>query len=122
VLTPLYVGLREYPLLPHASSLCGACQAACPLKISIPRMLVHLRQDLNRESRRIRAESLIYGIWKLGLRWPRLYRIGAWLTTRLVGRAAGWFERLPGPFAGWTQARDFPAPAPRSFRDLWKEL
>src|SRR4029077_16157402 len=30
VLLPLLVGLREAPSLPHASSLCGACTAACP--------------------------------------------------------------------------------------------
>jgi L-lactate dehydrogenase complex protein LldF len=123
VLTPLYDGLPDYPLLPHASSLCGACQAACPLKIAIPHMLVHLREDLHHEPERVEAENLIYGLWKLGLRSPRLYRIGAWLTTRLFGgRAGGWFKRLPGPFAGWTHARDFPAPARRSFRDLWTEL
>jgi L-lactate dehydrogenase complex protein LldF len=122
VLTPLYSGLTNYPLLPHASSLCGACQAACPLKIAIPRMLIHLRSDLNRESRGIKWEGLIYRLWKLGLRSPRLYRIGAWLTTRLAGNADRWFQRLPGPFAGWTHARDFPAPAPRSFRDRWKDI
>lgn len=123
VLTPLYDGLPDYPLLPHASSLCGACQAACPLKIAIPKMLVHLRQDMHREPEHVEVENLVYGLWKLGLRSPRLYRIGAWLTTRLLGgRAGGWFKSLPGPFSGWTHARDFPAPAQRSFRDHWNEL
>jgi len=123
VLTPLYDGLPDYPLLPHASSLCGACQTACPLKIAIPHMLVHLREDLHRESEMVEAESLIYSLCKLGLRWPRLYRIGAWLTTRLFGgRAGGWFKSLPGPFAGWTHARDFPAPARRTFREQWESL
>jgi L-lactate dehydrogenase complex protein LldF len=123
VLTPLYDGLKDYPLLPHASSLCGACQAACPLKISIPRMLVHLRRDMHESPKPIKAESMIYTLWKLGLCWPRLYRMGAWLTSRLVGRkASGWFCRLPGPFGGWTSARDFPAPARKTFRDHWATL
>ena len=122
VLTPLYNGLPDYPLLPHASSLCGACQTACPLKIAIPHMLVHLREDLNQQTYQIGAESLVYGLWRLGLRWPWLYRMGAWLTTRLFGgRAGGWFHRLPAPFSGWTHARDFPAPAKRTFRERWKD-
>lgn len=123
VLTPLYDGLGDYPLLPHASSLCGACQAACPLKIAIPKMLIHLRGDLHHEPAESRFEAVIYRLWKLGLRSPLLYRIGVWLTTRLIGRGTGsWFSKLPGPFGGWTKARDFPAPSRRSFRDLWKEL
>jgi L-lactate dehydrogenase complex protein LldF len=123
VLTPLYDSVSNYPLLPHASSLCGACQTACPLKIAIPHMLVHLREDLHHEPAQGKFESMIYRLWKLGLRSPRLYRIGAWLTTRLAGgRWGGWLRNLPGPLRGWTQARDFPAPARRRFRDEWKSL
>jgi iron-sulfur cluster protein len=33
VLVPLLVGLEHAPSLPHASSLCGACAEACPVKI-----------------------------------------------------------------------------------------
>ena len=49
VLTPLYDGLAANHHLPHASSLCGACQAACPVKIQIPEMLIQLREQLHHE-------------------------------------------------------------------------
>ena len=43
ILTPQLRGLGEAPTLPWASSLCGACFEACPVKIDIPSVLVHLR-------------------------------------------------------------------------------
>jgi L-lactate dehydrogenase complex protein LldF len=123
VLTPIRDGLHDFPLLPQASSLCGACQGACPLKIQIPHMLVHLRQDLNRQSSTHEHEHTIYGVWQWGLSRPRWYRFGVWLATRLLGgRRGGWFRWLPAPFSGWTQARDFPTPARRSFHERWPEL
>jgi L-lactate dehydrogenase complex protein LldF len=44
ILTPLYDSVRANPDLPHASSLCGACQAVCPVRINIPHMLIGLRE------------------------------------------------------------------------------
>ena len=46
VLVPLLVGLEQAPSLPHASSLCGACTDACPVKIPLHELLLELRRDL----------------------------------------------------------------------------
>ena len=123
ILTPLFDSIAANPDLPHASSLCGACQAACPVKIQIPHMLLGLR-ELMHESKRNRWEEWAYRGWKELLLRPWLYRLallGArcalWPFTR-----RGWLHRLPGPGRGWTAARDFPAPAARSFQERWKEL
>jgi L-lactate dehydrogenase complex protein LldF len=123
ILTPLYDSVAENPDLPHASSLCGACQTACPVRISIPHMLIGLR-DVQHEASSNRWESAIYRLWKSVLLRPWLYRL-ALRMSRIVLRPFvrdGWLSRLPGPGKGWTIARDFPAPARRSFRERWKEL
>jgi L-lactate dehydrogenase complex protein LldF len=123
ILTPLYDSLAENPDLPHASSLCGACQAACPVRINIPHMLIGLR-EMQHRAKRQRGEELVYWLWNGLLRRPWLYGL-ALRAARLVGRVLakdGWFSKLPGPGRGWTAIRDFPAPAPRSFRARWKEL
>jgi L-lactate dehydrogenase complex protein LldF len=121
ILTPLYDSVSANHHLPHASSLCGACQAACPVRINIPRMLIGLR-ELQHHYTENRWEKLAYSMWAQVLRRPWLYR----LATR-VARAAlrplasnGWLSRLPGPGSGWTGVRDFPAPARRTFREMWK--
>jgi L-lactate dehydrogenase complex protein LldF len=125
VLTPLYDGLGANHHLPHASSLCGACQAACPVKIAIPQMLIQLREQLHHEPGQLgRLELLAYRAWAASMRSPRLYRLATWLATRTAGRwfaASGWMKRLPGQLHGWTERRDFPAPAPQRFRDWWRE-
>jgi L-lactate dehydrogenase complex protein LldF len=123
ILTPLYDSVTDNPHLPHASSLCGACQAACPVKINIPRMLIGLR-ELQHKHKSGRLEGLAYRLWSEVLRRPWLFRLalaGARLALRPFARD-GWLRRLPGPGAGWTQTRDFPAPAATSFRDRWQEL
>ncbi len=124
VLTPLYDGLAANEHLPHASSLCGACEAACPVKIQIPKMLIQLREALNESpGQQSWLQRWAYRIWAASLRSAWKYRIGTWLATRLLGRAyrqQRWLTTLPGKLDGWTQQRDFPAPAPQRFRDWWK--
>jgi L-lactate dehydrogenase complex protein LldF len=124
VLTPLYDGLAANRHLPHASSLCGACQAACPVKIAIPQMLIQLREKLHHEPGQLgRLEKLAYRLWAASMRRPRLYRLATWLATRTLGRwsSSRWLKRLPGELHGWTKKRDFPAPAPERFRDWWRD-
>lgn len=124
VITPLFDGISENYHQPHASSLCGACQAACPVKIQIPELLVRNRAAQHDQHVTPRGEALIYTLWSRLLKYPLLYRWSAWLASRLLPRFAreGWIQTMPGPAKGWTACRDFPAPAPKSFRERWPEL
>jgi L-lactate dehydrogenase complex protein LldF len=123
ILTPLYDSVVENPHLPHVSSLCGACQSACPVKINIPHMLIGLR-ELQHHHKPGRMERWAYGMWSWLLRQPRLYAWATWAARVFLRPRAknGWLSDLPGPGGEWTKVRDFPAPAPLSFRERWKEL
>ena len=121
VLTPGLRGIAQFHELPNASSLCGACREVCPVRIDIPRMLLALRARAVRE-----AETPAW--LRLGLkmfRWmalrPSLFRLAGRLgsvSTRFMS-TDGWMTRLPGPLAGWTRSRDFPAMAKESFTTRW---
>jgi L-lactate dehydrogenase complex protein LldF len=125
ILTPLYDSVADNPHLPHASSLCGACQAACPVKINIPHMLIGLRELQQRQpGAKGRWERLAYRLSAAVLRRPWLYRLALRCARGILRPLAreGWLRKLPGPGAAWTAARDFPAPAARAFRERWREL
>src|SRR6516165_7581029 len=88
ILTPLYDSVAANPDLPHASSLCGACQAACPVRINIPHMLIGLR-ELQHHAKPGRWEALAYRLWRAVLQRPWLYRLalaGARTVLRPLAR------------------------------------
>jgi len=124
ILTPQLRGLEGGSAsLPFASSLCGACADVCPVKIDIPEVLVHLRGEVVRrhtsrldgERAAMRATAWAFAERRRYERAQKLARVGQWPLAR-----GGTIRRLPGPLAGWTQARDL-RPVPReSFRDWWR--
>ncbi|WP_037675848.1 LutB/LldF family L-lactate oxidation iron-sulfur protein [Streptomyces griseus] len=126
VLTPQLVGVENAASLPFASTLCGACYDACPVKIDIPEVLVHLRAKAVEAKRRDRllptSEALAMKAAGAVLSSPRLLaaleRLAA-SGARLVARD-GRIGVLPGPFARWSGTRDTPAPAREPLRAWWR--
>ena len=120
VITPSLYGLEHWHDLPATSSLCGACEEVCPVRIDIPSLLVELRrQSADRSSPSIQRGVRLYAA--LTTR-PRLFRFvtrtAGWLA-RLWSRD-GWMRRIPMLLRGWTRDRDLPAPAPETFNDWWR--
>ncbi|HWE50036.1 MAG TPA: LutB/LldF family L-lactate oxidation iron-sulfur protein [Bryobacteraceae bacterium] len=117
ILTPQFVGVENAPELPFASSLCGACAEVCPVKIDIPKILLELRAEVKTAEKQNGANQVermaFSGFAYLAVRprlWERVLRIGRKLPVPSVG-----------PVGAWLSQRELPKPAPRSFRELWKE-
>ncbi|MFE9773507.1 lactate utilization protein B [Streptomyces sp. NPDC005931] len=123
VLTPQLAGMHAAKgdpnsSLPYASSLCGACFDACPVKIDIPSLLVELRHQ-HTEQAGTTAEKLAMKAAVTVMKRPGLFTAAqkvSGLGGRLVAGRDQKITRLPAPLDGWTDSRDLPAPPRRTFR------
>ncbi|VTZ21816.1 conserved hypothetical protein [Methylocella tundrae] len=96
----------------------GSCQEVCPVDIPLPTLLRGWREKSWREGLEPRTTRSALGLWAFGARHPFLYRIGAAVAVRAMRRFSrnGWIKSLPLA-KGWTQYRDFPKPAARTFME-----
>lgn len=129
ILTPQLLGPGRRDSLPFASTLCGACADVCPVKIEIPRLLLHLRgKSVERNKsqfRRSKGGSLQERLLMWALGWilgsPFRYRMalaaGMALGRRFLADGRG--VRLPGYAGGWTLGRDLTPVPEETFRDWW---
>ncbi|MBI4640433.1 MAG: iron-sulfur cluster-binding protein [Candidatus Tectomicrobia bacterium] len=121
VITPQLVGLHRSGALPYASSLCGACAEACPVKINIPHLLLKLRSmvvdetDNSESGGPSRMERLAILLWAFSMRHRWIYEALSTIASKLQKLF------LPFPFSRWTESRDFPHLAEKSFRRRWRE-
>jgi L-lactate dehydrogenase complex protein LldF len=131
IIQPQYQGVKKDPWLPFASSLCGACAEVCPVKINIPRLLLELRKEVveaKTEAGENAAERFAFRAWAWVMRRPKTYaRLGKLAGTFAPKPDAksGWIRTAGflnvGPLKAWLSQRDLPPPAPKSFRELWRE-
>jgi L-lactate dehydrogenase complex protein LldF len=120
VITPHLRGLQEWKHLSQASSLCGACTEACPVKIDLHHHLLQNRRNAMAEKPVWWEKSAFHAFGFLARR-PELLR-------KLIpfGRfAQKWFHWIVlgsalDPAKAWTETRDLPPIAPRTFTDEWR--
>jgi L-lactate dehydrogenase complex protein LldF len=128
IVTPQLLSLQRAGELPYASSLCGACRDACPVRIDFPKLLLALRHRV-KENPTERAvapwqERLAMALWAFAMKNETTYRlatrIARWAQKLLLIDGA---QHIPiYPLSEWTRHRDMPTLAARSFRERWKEF
>ena len=110
VITPQLMGIGKAAQLPYASSLCGACREVCPVKIDIPRLLLHLRGEISPRKGSL-AERLAFKAWAKVMTSPSLYKLSS-VAGRIV-------QRVVPISRAWTNGRDLRPIESKSFHDLW---
>lgn len=125
VLTPLLQqDMKEAGQLAYASSLCGACYEACPVKIPLHDMLVHLRHRKVKMKLTSLPERAAFRTYQTMFGNVTLYKMAtksAYYLQQPFG-SRGYIRKGPGPLSGWTQSRHFPMKPKLSFRERWSSL
>lgn len=125
IITPAFAGLEKSSDLPFASTLCGACREICPVRIDIPRILLKLRSEWSESKRYGQGppllEKLAIKLWAFAMRHRVIYNLAFRVPAFIQGPLLedGKLKRLPFALRGWTQNRDFPPLARKSFRAMW---
>lgn len=113
VISPHYLGMREYNHLSFASSLCGKCTEVCPLKIPLHELLLYNRHEAVAKKYVSYSWRVIVSGWKTVMlhRWM-IDKPGPGMKNRMIGRFG---KKMWGP------RRTLPKIAPKSFRAMWNE-
>jgi L-lactate dehydrogenase complex protein LldF len=120
VITPHLRGLQEWKHLSQASSLCGACTEACPVKIDLHHHLLQNRRNAV-AGQPVWWEKLAFQAFGYLAARPELLR-----SLIPFGRfGQKWFHWIVkggplDPAKAWTETRDLPPIAPKTFTDLWR--
>jgi L-lactate dehydrogenase complex protein LldF len=122
LLTAMLNGPRSVKELSHASSLCGACADACPVRIDIPRMLVELRKEVDERRLAPWPERVVFAMLARVLAHPPLYRLAVRIVRAAQRALLREGRRLPAFLGEWTRTRDLPVAAARSFQERWAAL
>ncbi|MFC7686716.1 LutB/LldF family L-lactate oxidation iron-sulfur protein [Ureibacillus sp. GCM10028918] len=124
VLSPLLGGYDDYKELPYASSLCGACTEACPVKIPLHDLLIkHRRNIVEEQGKAGFGEKLAMKGFSIAASSPKLYSMGSKAAPTMMSPLVteGKVKKGPGPIKPWTDIRDFPEPSKQSFREWYKQ-
>jgi len=123
VLTPALIGVHSAGHLPNASTFCGRCEEVCPMKIPLPGLMRHWREEEYSAGDAPLLYRLGLKAWGTVAKRPAIYHALVRILMPVLGafgRRAGVLRHLPLA-RGWTRHRDLPTPQGRTFQALWAD-
>lgn len=110
IITPQLLGPGEAKTLPFASTLCGACYDVCPVKINIPKILVHLRAKENqangKASEKLAMRGAALALSPKGLKY--LGKVIGVISPLLSSAPMQFISRILPVAKKWSAFRDIP--------------
>ena len=124
IVSPMLTGLSDGKDLPFASTLCGSCKEACPVNIDIPRMLLHLRNQVSEGN--TSEKGLIGSRFERGLSsMASAFLSSPKWASNLISLARFISDKLPDKFSvfpsAWTRTKETPHLPKKNFVEMWNE-
>lgn len=113
VISPHFLGMKDYNHLSFASSLCGKCTEVCPMKINLHELLLYNRNETVKRGLTKSTWKIIMTGWKIAMkkRWL-IDKTGPKMKNRFLKM---YFRKWWGP------RRELPRFADKSFKQMWAE-
>jgi len=111
--------LREYKDLPYASSLCGSCTAACPVKIDIHRQIVLWRNEVVAAGELGRFKSAVLKAATAMMRNARIFAAAAAFARTILRLLPAFL--FNNRLTIWGKERDLPEMPAKSFRAQYRK-
>lgn len=118
VLSPLLFGPR-HDELPHATTVCGACDEKCPVKIPLTGLMRNLREDQVDKGDETFLQRSLFALWMFAARRPAIYSAMSTVASIALRTLAGsgqTIRKIPGGKA-WFESRDLRIPGQKPFRN-----
>jgi L-lactate dehydrogenase complex protein LldF len=113
VISPHYLGLKEYNHLSFASSLCGRCTEVCPMHIPLHELLLYNRNETVKR-------GYMKSSWKIIMKGWKMVMLHRWMIDKTGPKMKNRFLKMF--FAKWWgPRRDLPHFAEKNFKQLWIE-
>lgn len=114
-LNPVLQGKKEMVHNYQASTFCGACEEVCPVRIPLPKIMRHWREEAFEKGYGGPGPGFLLRLWAMLASNPVLYdfvmRLGLPFIRAFAG-TKGYFKSFP---PGWTKGRFFDAPEGKRF-------
>jgi L-lactate dehydrogenase complex protein LldF len=113
VISPHYLGMKDYNHLSYASSLCGKCTEVCSMHIPLHELLLYNRNEAVKKGFAKSGWKFIMKGWKMVMlrRWM-IDKTGAGMKNRAFRM---YFKKRWGP------RRELPKFAEKNFKQMWLE-
>lgn len=113
VISPHYLGLKEYNHLSFASSLCGKCTEVCPMKIPLHELLLYNRNETV-------TKGYTKSSWKFVMKGMKMVLMRRWMVDKIGSKLKNRFLKMF--FRNlWGHERNLPRFADKNFKQLWQE-